>query len=308
MFEHLTPVDLPPLPTIAEMLHDTSRPSFSFEFSPPKDDTGFEQLAATILNLDPLGPDFVSITYGASGSTRDRTIEATRFVKRYSQARPMGHLTCVSQSVAEIEGALAAYADAGIEHILAVRGDPPGGPTARWERHPEGLDNATELVRLVKDHGNFCVGVAAFPDGHPENQDVVLDARLLAEKEQAGAEFAITQLFFDADPYFRMVERVRALGCELPIVAGIMPVTNVAQLERFATLSGAAMPAAVVARLQAVADDPAAVRAVGVEIMTELCDRLLAGGAPGLQFFTLNRSRASGDILARLRDIPPHRI
>lgn len=308
MFEHLTPVVLPPLPTIAEMLHDTSRPSFSFEFSPPKDDTGFEQLATTILNLDPLGPDFVSITYGASGSTRDRTIAATQFVKRYSQARTMGHLTCVSQSVAEIESALAAYQEAGIEHILAVRGDPPGGPTARWEKHPEGLDNATELVRLVKAHGNFCVGVAAFPDGHPENNDVDLDARVLAEKEQAGAEFAITQLFFDADPYFRLVERSRALGCELPIVAGIMPVTNVAQLERFATLSGATMPEAVVARLQAVADDPAAVRAVGVEIMTELCDRLLAGGAPGLQFFTLNRSRASADILGRLRAIPPHRL
>lgn len=301
MFEELPEVVLPPLPTIAEMLRDRTSPSFSFEFSPPRDDAGFEQLAQTILDLDPLGPDFISITYGASGSTRDRTIAATRFVKKHSQARTMGHLTCVSQSRAEIRGALASYQDAGITHILAIRGDPPGGPTAPWQRHPDGLDNATELVRLVKEAGDFCVGVAAFPDAHPERSNVDLDARVLVAKEEAGAEFAITQLFFDADAYFRLVERVRALGSELPIVAGIMPITNVGQLERFADLSGAPMPASIIERLHAVADDPAAVRAVGLEIMVELTQRLLAGGAPGLQFFTLNRSKASAAILSQLR-------
>nr|WP_300151721.1 methylenetetrahydrofolate reductase [NAD(P)H] [Propionicimonas sp.] len=293
--------------TIADLLASRDHATMSFEFFPPKDDAGQTQLLDAIGGLDPLHPDFVSVTYGASGSTRARTIDATRLIRTRTQATTMGHLTCVSQSVAEIRGAVAAYADAGITHILAVRGDPPGGPTAPWQRHPEGLDHATDLVRLVKDAGDFCVGVGAFPDGHPEHFDFDLDARVLAEKEQAGAEFAITQLFFDADAYFRLVERIDRLGCRLPIVAGIMPVTYVGQIERFAALSGADLPARVVARLREVADDPAAVRAVGLEIATELCDRLLAGGAPGLHFFTQNRSKATAEILAALRQIPPHR-
>lgn len=295
------------LPTIADMLRSGSHATMSFEFFPPRDDAGQEQLRQAIRALDPLHPDFVSVTYGATGSTRHRTIEATRFIKTESDAQTMGHLTCVSQSTDEVRGAIRAYAEAGVNHILAVRGDPPGGPTAPWVRHPDGLDNATQLVRLVKSMGDFCVGVAAFPDPHPEHRDPDLDARILADKEQAGAEFAITQLFFSADAYFRMVDRVRKLGCQLPIIAGIMPVTNVAQIERFATLSGAALPETLVARLHAVADDPAAVRAVGLEVATGLCDRLLAGGAPGLQFFTQNRSRATAEILARLREIAPHR-
>ena len=293
--------------TIADVLASGDHATMSFEFFPPKDDAGQAQLLDAISGLDPLQPDFVSITYGASGSTRARTIDATRLIRQRTSAITVGHLTCVSQSEAELRGAVQAYADAGVSHILAVRGDPPGGPSAPWERHPEGLDHATDLVRLVKESGDFCVGVAAFPDGHPEHFDFDLDARILAEKEQAGAEFAITQLFFDADAYFRMLERVRALGCELPIIAGIMPVTNVKQIERMATFSGADLPREVVDRLHAVADDPAAVRQVGVEIAVELCDRLLAGGAPGLQFFTQNRSRATAEILSALREIAPHR-
>ncbi len=273
----------------------------SFEFFPPKDDLGTTALLDAISSLQPLRPDFVSVTYGATGSSRERTIDATKVIHQRSDAITVGHLTCVSQTVAELEGALAAYTEAGVGHILAVRGDPPGGPTAPWQRHPEGLDNATELVKLVKASGDFCVGVGAFPDGHPDRHDFDLDAQILAEKEQAGAEFAITQLFFDADAYFRLVERVRRLGCDLPIIAGIMPVTNISQIERFATFSGADLPEAVVSRLRAVADDPVAVREVGVEIAVELCDTLLAGGAPGLQFFTQNRSRATAEILGRLR-------
>jgi len=296
-----------PEPTIADVLAAGDHATMSFEFFPPKDDAGQAQLLDAIAGLDPLHPDFVSVTYGASGSTRARTIDATRLIRQRTSALTMGHLTCVSQSVADLRGALDAYAGAGVRHILAVRGDPPGGPAAPWERHPDGLDHATDLVRLVKASGDFCVGVAAFPDGHPEHFDLDLDARILAEKEQAGAEFAITQLFFDADAYFRLVERVRALGCGLPIIAGIMPVTNVRQIERMATFSGADLPRVVVDRLHAVADDPAAVRQVGVDIAVELCDRLLAGGAPGLQFFTQNRSRATAEILARLREIAPHR-
>jgi methylenetetrahydrofolate reductase (NADPH) len=293
--------------TIADLLATGERPTMSFEFFPPKDDAGTAQLLDAIGGLGALHPDFVSVTYGANGSTRARTIEATRLIRSRTSAITMGHLTCVSQSVAELEGAIGSYADAGISHILAVRGDPPGGPSAPWQRHPDGLDHATELVRLVKAAGDFCVGVGAFPDGHPERFDLDLDARVLAEKEQAGADFAVTQLFFDADAYFRLVDRVRARGCTLPIVAGIMPVTVVSQIERFAALSGAELPAPVVARLRAVADDPASVRRVGLEIAVELCDRLLAGGAPGLHFFTQNRSHATAEILARLREIPPHR-
>ena len=296
-----------PSPSIAQILAAGDHPTMSFEFFPPKDDAGQTQLLEAVAALEPLAPDFVSVTYGASGSTRARTVAATRLIQSTTGVPTMGHLTCASQSVTELETTIDAYTEVGLTHILAVRGDPAGGPTAAWEKHPEGLNNATELVRLVKSRGDFCVGVAAFPDGHPEHFDFDLDARILAEKEQAGAEFAITQLFFDADAYFRLVERVRALGCQLPIIAGIMPVTNVAQIERFASLSGAALPEPLVARLHAVADDPAAVRSVGIDTAVELCDRLLAGGAPGLQFFTQNRSRATSEILAALRQIAPHR-
>lgn len=293
-------------PTIAELLAAGERPTMSFEFFPPKDDAGQEQLAKAVGELEPLRPDFVSVTYGASGSTRGRTLDAARSITAQAGFRTMGHLTCVSQTRAEVEGAIASYAEAGIGHVLAVRGDPAGGPTAPWLPHPGGLQNATELVKLVKSAGDFCIGVAAFPDAHADRKDFDLDARILAEKEAAGASFAITQLFFDTDAYFRLVERVRALGCQLPIVAGIQPVTNLAQIERFATFSGAPLPRPLVAALHAVADDPAAVRQVGLEFATGFCDRLLAGGAPGLHFFTLNRSKATAEILANLRRIPPH--
>lgn len=288
-------------PSIAELLADTSRPTFSFEFFPPADAEAEDVLARTILDLDTTGPDWLSVTYGASGATRDRTIKATRFIKRRTEAQTMGHLTCASQSRDELLATLAHYAEADVRHVLAIRGDMPGGPTVPWVRRPDGLPNATELVRLIADNFDFGIGVAAFPDPHPERRDPELDARLLLAKQEAGASFAVTQLFFDASAYFRLVERARAIGCTLPIVAGIQPVTNLAQIERFAGLSGAALPERVVARLHAVADDPAAVRRVGVDIATELSAEVLRGGAPGLQFFTLNRSRATSAILAKLR-------
>ncbi|MFT3834120.1 MAG: methylenetetrahydrofolate reductase [Micropruina sp.] len=289
-------------PAIAELLADTSRPTFSFEFFPPADEAGTDVLARTILDLDATGrPDWLSVTYGASGATRDRTIRATRFIKTRTEAQTVGHLTCASQSVDELLATLAGYAEAGVRHVLAIRGDMPGGPTVPWVRHPDGLANATELVALIAANFDFGIGVAAFPDAHPERRDPDLDARLLLAKQQAGASFAVTQLFFDAGAYFRMVERARAIGCTLPIVAGIQPVTNLAQINRFAGLSGAELPERVTSRLHAVGDDPAAVRAVGVEIATELSADLLRGGAPGLQFFTLNRSRATAAILANLR-------
>jgi methylenetetrahydrofolate reductase (NADPH) len=290
----------PRTPTIAELLESGGRPLFSFEFFPPKDEVQQRQLWQAVRELESLGPDFVSVTYGASGSTRDRTIRATEAIAQHTTLRSVAHLTCASQSRDQLRRVIGSYAAAGIRHILAIRGDMPGGPRVPWERHPEGLANATELVAMVRELGNFCVGVAAFPEPHPESSDPDLDARILVDKAVAGASYAITQLFFTAEDYFAMVRRVRALGCELPIIPGIMPITNVAQVTRFAELSGAALPESVTARIAA-AEDPEQVREVGIAIATELCETLLAGGAPGLHFFTQNRSRATREIYANLR-------
>jgi methylenetetrahydrofolate reductase (NADPH) len=272
----------------------------SFEFFPPKTDAGMVSLRNAVVELEPLQPDFVSVTYGASGSTRDRTIEATRFIQQETSVATMGHLTCVGQTAADIRGVLRSYDEIAVKHILALRGDPVGGPTAAWHTHPGGLANATELVKLIKAEGDFCVGVAAFPDAHPEHHDFDLDAQILLDKQAAGAEFAITQLFFRAEAYFALLRRLRDRGCTLPVIPGIMPVTDVAQVERFAQLSGAEMPAPLVRRLSAVAEDPAAVAEVGLQIAIELCRELLFGGAPGLHFFTQNRSSATKQILTAL--------
>ena len=293
----------PPPPSIADLLAVGHRPLFSFEFFPPKDEIQQRQLWQTVRELEPLGPDFVSVTYGASGSTRERTIKATEAIALHTTLRSMAHLTCASQSRDQLRRVIGSYAAAGIHHVLAIRGDMPGGPRVPWERHPEGLDNATELVALVRELGDFCVGVAAFPDAHPERSDFELDAQVLAAKAAAGASFAITQLFFTADDYFALVGRVRALGCYLPIIPGIMPITNVRQVTRFAELSGAALPRSVTDRIDEVADDDDQVRRVGIKIGTELSEELLSRGAPGLHFFTQNRSRATREIYANLHQV-----
>ena len=290
-------------PTIAELLDYSGRPLYSFEFFPPKDEAQQRQLWQAIRELESLAPDFVSVTYGASGSTRERTIRATEAIAQHTTLRAVAHLTCASQSREQLRRVIGSYAAAGIRHILAIRGDMPGGPRVPWMRHPDGLSNATELVGMVRELGDFCVGVAAFPEPHPEHGDAALDARLLVEKARAGASFAITQLFFTADDYFRLIERVRALGCDIPILPGIMPITNGAQVKRFAELSGAALPTRVTDRIAAVADDEDQVRKVGIEIATELCEALLDGGAAGLHFFTQNRSRATREIYANLQRI-----
>ena len=290
-------------PTIAELLTraaDEGRPLTSFELFPPKDETQHRQLWQAIRELEALGPDFVSMTYGASGSTRDRTIVATEAIAQHTTLRAMAHLTCASQSRDELRRVIGSYAAAGIRHVLAIRGDMPGGPTVPWVRHPEGLANATELVALIKELSDFCIGVAAFPDLHPEHHDADLDARLLVEKHQAGASFAITQLFFTASRYVELVDRVRSLGSDLPIIPGIMPVTRISQIQRFAELSGADLPRPVVDRLTAVAGDDAAVREVGIQLATELCEDLLDYGVPGLHFITMNRSPATREIYVRL--------
>jgi len=291
---------LTPLHDTLQTLLASGQRSFSFEFFPPKDDTAEAVLWDAIRRLEPLRPTYVSVTYGAGGSTRERTTRIVEQIAEHTTLTPVAHLTCVGSSVGELRRVVADYAAAGIRNVLALRGDPPGGPAAAWERHPEGLNYATDLVQLVRSLGSFCIGVAAFPDVHPASESLEADARVLAMKADAGAQFAVTQFFFRPEPYFKLVERARAHGCEIPIIPGIMPVTNVKQIKRFAELSGAPMPAEVTDRLQAVADDPAAVRTVGVELATELSSALLDGGAPGLHFYTLNRSTATLDVFDRL--------
>jgi methylenetetrahydrofolate reductase (NADPH) len=292
----------PRTPTVAELLATSSRPLFSFELFPPRDDAGSRHLWRTVRDLESLGADFVSVTYGASGSTRERTIGATEAIALNTTLRTVAHLTCASQSREQLRRVVGSYAAAGVRHVLAIRGDMPGGPKEPWVRHPDGLDNATELVALIRGLGDFCVGVGAFPDPHPSSSDADLDARILVAKARAGAAYAITQLFFSPEDYFALVARVRALGCDLPIIPGIMPITNVRQVARFAELSGAELPEPVVERIEAVSGDDEAVRRVGTAIGTELSEALLDGGAPGLHFYTQNRSRATREIYANLRD------
>ena len=281
-----------------ELLHRS--PAISFELFPPKTDAGEAGLWETVRTLEPLAPDFVSVTYGAGGSTQHRTLRIAGQIVERTPLPVVGHLTCVGATREELIDVVQAYGRAGVSAILALRGDPPEGMGAPWHQHPGGLNHADELVSLIKGVGNFTVGVAAFPEVHPESANLDEDARVLAAKQDAGASFAVTQLFFRASDYFRLIERATEHGCSMPIIPGIMPVTNVAQIERFAQISGAEFPVSLAARFHEVADDPHAVHALGVEVATQLCAELLEGGAPGLHFYTLNRSTSTAEIHAAL--------
>lgn len=271
----------------------------SFEFFPPKDDASEAALWDAIRRLERVRPDFVSVTYGAGGSTQDRTVRVTERIARETTLTPLAHLTCVGASVEDIRRVVGQYAAAGVRNILALRGDPPGDPGGEWVAHPEGLNHATDLVALIRTLGDFTIGVAAFPDVHPASPDLDHDVDVMLKKADAGASFAVTQMVFDADSYLRLRDRV-AQHRDLPITPGLMPVTNLKQITRMTQLMGTPLPSAVVDRLEAVSDDPAAVRSVGVQIATELAQRMLAEGAPGLHFITMNRSTATLEVYDNL--------
>jgi methylenetetrahydrofolate reductase (NADPH) len=282
---------------MAERIKDllAGGPTFSFEFFPPKSDEAERTLEKTLGELEPLGPSFVSVTYGAGGSTRERTRDIVVHIERDTSMTAMAHLTCMNHSTGELQEILQDYVDAGIGNILALGGDPSEDPDA-----PEGdLTYAAELVELVKAAGDFSIGVAAHPELHPRSTSREEDRRHLADK-LALADFGITQFFFTAEDHLRMVDELASLGCDVPVLPGIMPVTNLKQIVRFSELSGATFPPALAEKLEAVGDDPADVRRVGVEEATRLCQDLLDAGVPGLHFYTLNRSTATREIYRNL--------
>jgi methylenetetrahydrofolate reductase (NADPH) len=280
------------------------RPVFSVEFFPPRDAADEQRLWLAIRQLEGCEPAFVSVTYGAGGSSRDRTIRTTGRVVQETSLLPMAHLTAVNHSVAELRNVIGWYAAVGVHNVLAVRGDPPGDPNGEWVRHPKGLTYAEELVSLIRQLGDFCVGVAAFPYGHPRSADLDADTENLVRKFRAGASFAIAQLFFEAEDFLRLRDRVAKRGCDAPLLPGILPLTTVRTLHKTAELAGAPVPPSVSRRLDRFADDPKAFRAAGIDVVTELSQRLIDEGVPGVHFYTFNMSKATTEVVARLGLLP----
>ena len=288
---------------IDQILEET-HPCFSFEFFPPKTEEGEKNLRAALEELEKDRPEFVSVTYGAGGSTRDRTIGIVKWIKRELGIEAMAHFTCVGATVEDLRGTLDEIRSAGIENVLALRGDPPQGQT-EWTKTEGGLEYSTQLIDLIRGGYEFAVGAACFPEVHPQAASRESDIRFLKEKVDAGATFLITQLFFDNAFYFEFVERARDAGITVPIIPGIMPVTNFAQVKRMSDMCGASFPDQFAAELEARKDDPDATADLGVAYATLQCSDLLARGAPGIHFYPLNRSPATRAILAALRAARP---
>jgi methylenetetrahydrofolate reductase (NADPH) len=280
------------------------RPAFSVEFFPPRNSDEEEILWRSARRLEPLDPAFVSVTYGAGGSTRDRTVRTTSRVARETTLVPMAHLTAVDHSVADLRNVIGWYAAIGVRNILAVRGDPPGDPNGDWVPRVDGFAYAEQLVRLVRELGDFCVGVAAFPYGHPRSADLDVDTHYLVRKLRAGADFAIAQLFFEADDFLRLRDRVAAAGSDAVLLPGLMPLTTPRTLAKTIELSGSSAPRWLLDRLEPLADDAKSFRAAGIDIATALGRRLLDEGVPDLHFYTFNRSQATIEVVNRLGLVP----
>ncbi|MBF6157575.1 methylenetetrahydrofolate reductase [Nocardia cyriacigeorgica] len=308
------PSSAPPIvsgtPSVVQSLrlHSSRAVPFSVEFNPPRDAAGEARLWRAVRTFERMHPAFVSMTYGAGGSTKDRTVRVTGELAGETTLLPVAHLTAVGHSVAELRSLVGAYADSGIRNILVLRGDPPGDPLGEWHKHPEGVEYAEELVRIVRDLGDFHVGVASFPQGHHRSPDLDHDTRFLAAKLRAGAEYSITQMFFHVDHYLRLRDRLIAMdpveGAK-PIIPELMPITSLRTVKRAEELCGRPLPRAVIERLERAAgsgpeEDAAAVRAVGIEIATEMAQRLIDEGAPCLHFITLNFAKATGEVLTNL--------
>ena len=278
----------------------TSRPTFSVELFPPKDEAGEERLWTTLEKLMPLKPDYVAVTYGAGGSTRDRTIRITSQITERSSIPTIAHLTCVGSTEKQLTEILNQYKSAGINSILALRGDPSGGPQSEWVSTPGGFDHADQLVELAISLG-FEVAVAAFPDGHPASAgDFERDLKVLIRKEELGATSATTQFFFDPQRYFALVNGLKERGSKLMVYPGVLPITNVKQVKRMAELGGTPIPSWILQKLSEAGEDAAKVREIGIEIAIELASALLAGGVPGIHFYTMNSASPTDEIVKRI--------
>ncbi len=280
------------------------RPVFSFEFFPPKTSEGLSNLRETLAVLSNDAPDFVSVTYGALGSTRDTTIDIVKWIKQDLGIEAMAHFTCVGATKDELRTTLDEIEAAGVENVLALRGDPPAGQD-EWVQTEGGLLYSTELIELLQEHYGFAVGAAAFPEVHPQAASTESDIEFLKAKQDAGASFLITQLFYDNEFYFDFVARAREAGVTVPIIPGVMPVTNLRNIRRITELCKSELPEPFERQLEAREDDPQALQDLGVAYATLQCVDLLSRGAPGIHFYTLNRSPATRAILAALRAAQP---